>query len=45
MPAPATVMPNGTSHGIARRSVSTPNNGCTTEDSTVAATVMPAAAR
>ena len=34
-------MLTGISQGSGRRSVSTPNSGCTTEDSRVAASVMP----
>lgn len=45
MPAPASIIPAGTSHGSGRRSVTSPNSGCATDDSSVAASVMPEAAR
>jgi hypothetical protein len=43
-PEPAVSALSGSSHGIAQRSVSAPNSGCTTDDSRDAARTMPDAA-
>ncbi|RPK38954.1 hypothetical protein EES37_22785 [Streptomyces sp. ADI91-18] len=43
-PTPAAAVLSGISHGIGRRSASTPNSGWTTEDSSEAASTMPDAA-
>lgn len=43
-PSPPRIVLTGSSQGMARRSVRTPNTGCATEDSTDAASAMPEAA-
>jgi hypothetical protein len=43
-PAPAASALSGSSQGSAHRSVSTPNSGCATDDSSEAARTMPEAA-
>jgi hypothetical protein len=43
-PMPPTSVLTGSSHGIGHRSVSAPNTGCTTDDSSEAARTSPAAA-
>lgn len=43
-PAPPSSALSGSSQGIAHRSVSTPNSGCTTDDNRDAASTTPEAA-